>query len=269
MKKLMLAAAVLALSAGLAQAEKLRMGSEGAYPPYNFVNDKGDLDGFEVELGNELCKRIGAECTWVKNDWDSIIPNLLASNYDTILAGMNISEERKKSVAFSTAYTPPPPSAYLAKTADANIQGTVAAQTSTIQASHVADSGATLVEFATGEETIAAVRNGEADAVFADRDFLVPFEKDSNGELVWVAGQDKVVLGEGIGIGMRKSDTELKARFDKAIDAMKADGSLDALITKWMGPDSMTFATWATNGGPALPAAAGSAPAAGAAPAKN
>lgn len=264
MKRLMLAAAVLALSAGLAQAEKLRMGSEGAYPPYNFINDKGELDGFEIELGNALCKQIGAECTWVKNDWDSIIPNLVASNYDTIMAGMNISEERKKSIAFSTAYTPPPPSAYLARTADADIHGTIAAQTSTIQAAHVADTGATLIEFPTGEETIAAVRNGEADAVFADRDFLVPFEKDSKGELVWVSGQDKVLLGEGIGIGMRKSDTELKARFDKAIESMKGDGSLDKLIAKWFGPEAKTFASWAAEGGPA----AGAAPAASAAPAE-
>lgn len=259
MKKLMLAAAALALGAGLAQAETLRMGSEGAYPPYNFVNAKGELDGFEIELGNELCKRIGAECTWVKNDWDTIIPNLVAGNYDTIMAGMNISEERKKSVAFSTAYTPPPPSAYLAKSADADIKGNVAAQVNTIQASHVSETGATLIEFPTGEETIAAVRNGEADAVFADRDFLVPFEKDSNGELVWVTGQDRVLLGEGIGIGMRKSDTALKERFDKAIEAMKADGSLDALIAKSFGPEAKTFAAWAAEGGPALPTASAAA----------
>ena len=241
MKNLLIAAAALALSAGATLAEPLRMGTEGAYPPYNFVNEKGEVDGFEIELGNELCKRIGAECTWVRNDWDSIIPNLVNSNYDTIMAGMNITDERKKSIAFSDEYTPPPPSAYLALTSDADISGVVAAQTSTIQASYVAESGATLIEFATGEEAIAAVRNGEAEAVFADRDFLVPFERDSD-DLVWVEGQDRVVVGEGLGIGMRQSDTELKARFDKAIAEMKADGSLDALITKWLGDESLTFA---------------------------
>lgn len=267
MKKLMLAAGALALTAGLAQAEPLRMGTEGAYPPYNFVNDKGELDGFEIELGNALCKKIAAECTWVKNDWDSIIPNLVASNYDTIMAGMNITDERKKSIAFSDAYTPPPPSAYLAKTADADINGTVAAQANTIQAGHVAETGATLVEFATGEESIAAVRNGEADAVFADKDFLAPFQKDSNGELVWVTGQDNVSLGEGIGIGMRQSDTELKARFDKAIAEMKADGSLDALIGKWFGPEAKTFAGMASEAAPAAATPADAAAPAATAPA--
>ncbi len=224
MKKLLLAAAALALTAGIGAADTIRMGTEGAYPPYNFVNDKGDLDGFEIEMGNELCKRIEADCTWVKNDWDSIIPNLVSSNYDTIIAGMNISDERKKAINFSIPYTPPPPSAYMALTPDAKIDGVVAAQTGTIQAAHVAETGAQLLEFATGEETIDALRNGEAEAVFADKDFLAPFVNDSNGELVWVDGQENVTLGEGLGIGMRKSDTELKARFDKAIQSMIDDG---------------------------------------------
>ena len=261
MKNLLIAAAVLALSAGASLAEPLRMGTEGAYPPYNFVNEKGEVDGFEIELGNELCKRIQAECTWVRNDWDSIIPNLVSGNYDTIMAGMNITDERRKSIAFSDAYTPPPPSAYVALTADADVTGIVAAQINTIQAGYVAESGATLVEFATGEEAIAAVRNGVADAVFADRDFLVPFERDSE-DLVWVEGKDRVVVGEGLGIGMRQSDTELKARFDKAIGEMKADGSLDALIVKWLGAEAKTFAGMAAEG-----AAAPAAPAASAVPA--
>lgn len=265
MNKMLIAAAVAAftLGAGAASAETLRMGTEGAYAPYNFVNDKGEVDGLERELGDELCKRIGAECTWVKNDWDSIIPNLISGNYDTIMAGMNINEERKKTIAFSEPYTPALPSAYVALKPDQDINtGTVAAQVGTIQAAHVATTGATVAEFATGDETIAAVRNGEADAVFADRDFLAPAVAESNGELVWVTGQDKVKLGEGIGIGMRKSDTALKERFDKAIADMKADGSLDKLLVKWFGPEAITFASEA-----AAPAATSTAAPAAAAPA--
>lgn len=241
MKKIMLAAAALAMTAGIGMAQTVRIGTEGAYPPYNFVNDQGELDGFEIELGNELCSRAALECTWVKNDWDSIIPNLVSSNYDAIMAGMNISEERKKAIAFSEPYTPPPLSAYAATSADADVKGVVAAQTNTIQAGFVAESGATLVEFATGEETIAAVRNGEADAVFADRDFLAPSVEESNGELVWIDGEDKVVVGEGIGIGLRKSDTELKAKFDAAIKEMRDDGSINTLIKKWYGEEALVF----------------------------
>lgn len=150
MKKIMLAAAALALTAGMGMAQTVRIATEGAYPPYNLVNDKGEVDGFEVELGNELCKRAELQCTWVKNDWDSIIPNLNSGNYDAIMAGMSITEERKKSVAFSQNYYPPNPSAYAAPQADVDVtKGVVAAQTSTIQAQYVAESGAELLEFAT------------------------------------------------------------------------------------------------------------------------
>lgn len=242
MKRILLAAAALVMSAGMGLAQPVRIATEGAYPPYNFVNDKGELDGFEIELGNELCKRAALECTWVKNDWDSIIPNLVSGNYDAIMAGMNINEERRKAIEFSEPYTPPMPSAYAALKPDADIvKGTVAAQTNTIQANHVAQSGATLLEFATGEETIAAVRNGEADAVFADKDFLAPAVNESNGELVWVEGQDNVKLGEGIGMGLRQSDTELKAKFDSAIQSMKQDGTLNTLLRKWFGEKALQF----------------------------
>ncbi|MEC7962416.1 MAG: transporter substrate-binding domain-containing protein, partial [Pseudomonadota bacterium] len=87
MKNLILSTAVLALTAGVAAAETVRLGTEGAYPPYNFLNDAGEVDGFERELGDELCKRAELTCEWVTNDWDSIIPNLTSGNYDAIIAG--------------------------------------------------------------------------------------------------------------------------------------------------------------------------------------
>jgi polar amino acid transport system substrate-binding protein len=175
MKKLLIAAAALALTAGLAGAQTVRMGTEGAYPPYNFINDKGEVDGFERELGDELCKRAELTCEWVTNEWDSIIPNLVSGNYDTIIAGMSITEERAKVISFTQNYIPPAASAYVGLKADADVKGgVVAAQTATIQAGHVAESGATLLEYPTPDETIAAVRNGEADAVFADKDYLAP-----------------------------------------------------------------------------------------------
>ena len=243
MKTLTLAAAALALTAGLTSAQTIRMGTEGAYPPYNFIDDAtGQVTGFEIELGNALCERAGLECTWVRNDWDSIIPNLVSANYDTIMAGMNINEDRKQVIQFTQAYTPAMPSAYAALSADADVEGgVVAAQTNTIQAGHVAETGATLLEFPTPDETIAAVRNGEADAVFADKDFLAPIVAESNGQLVWVEGFDTVPLGEGIGMGLRQSDNELRETFDAQITAMKEDGSLNELIRKWFGEDALVF----------------------------
>ena len=244
MKKLILSTAALALSAGIAFADghgkTIRMGTEGAYPPYNFINDAGEVDGFERDLGDELCKRAELTCEWVKNDWDSIIPNLVSSNYDTIMAGMSITDERDEIIDFTQDYFPPTASAYVAAAEGVDLEGgVVAAQTSTIQAGFIAESGATLVEFATPEETVAAVRSGEADAVFADRDYLAPLVEASGGALVFV-GPD-VPLGGGIGMGLRESDTDLKEKFDAVITTMKADGSLNALLIKWFGEETATY----------------------------
>ena len=228
----LLTAAALALSTGIVFAgDVVRMGTEGAYPPYNFINDAGEVDGFERELGDELCARASLTCEWVVNDWDSIIPNLVSGNYDTIIAGMSITAERDEVIDFTSNYTQPDPSAYMAISGSADLSGgVIAAQSNTIQSSYIASSGATLVEFATPEETIAAVRNGEADAVLADLAYLAPIA-DENADLMLVG--DKVMLGGGVGMGIRESDGAMKAKFSAAIDSMKADGSLNALITKW------------------------------------
>lgn len=233
MKTLVLAAAAAALSVTTAMADTVRMGTEGAYAPYNFINDKGEVDGLERELGDELCKRAKLDCVWVTNEWDSIIPNLVSGNYDTIIAGMSVTDERKEKIDFTHEYVPPSPSAYVAL-AGAEVDpssGVITAQTNTIQAGHVAASGATLVEFATPDEVIAAVRNGEADAAIADKDYLIPVVEESNGELVFVG--DDIRIGGGVALGLRKSDTELRDKLNAAIESMKADGTLNVMLAKW------------------------------------
>lgn len=242
MKKLIIGTTAMALCAGLALADghgtTVRMGTEGAYPPYNFINDAGEVDGFERELGDELCARAELTCEWVTNDWDSIIPNLVSGNYDVIIAGMSITDERDEVIDFTQPYTQPDPSSFLAASDAVDLKaGVIAAQTNTIQASYIASSGASLVEFATPEETIAAVQNGEVDAVLADKAFLEPIA-ESEGELSMVG--DDILLGGGIGMGLRESDGELREKFNAAIQSMKDDGSLNALIEKHL-PGSAQF----------------------------
>ncbi|MFD1508342.1 transporter substrate-binding domain-containing protein [Lacimonas salitolerans] len=232
MHKLILTTAALAFTAQMGMAQDVtRLGTEGAYPPWNFINDSGEIAGFERELGDELCARAELTCEWVTNDWDSIIPNLVSGNYDVIIAGMSITDERDEVIDFSQNYSQPDPSAYLATTADVDVEGAViAAQASNIQAAFVAEQGWTLLEFATPEETIAAVRNGEADAVLADKSYLMPIAEEDAG-LVMLERDE--MLGGGVGLGLRESDTELKEKFNAAIQSMKDDGSLNELITKW------------------------------------
>ena len=232
--KLLTTTTALALFAGMAFADGhsvVRLGTEGAYAPWNFLDDNGEVAGFERELGDELCARAELTCEWVTNDWDSIIPNLVSGNYDAIIAGMSITAERDEVIDFTQAYTPPDPSTYAAMSDGVDLSGgVIAAQTGTIQAGYIAESGATLVEFATPDETIAAVVNGEADAVLAD-DSFIRTAIEANGDLMVVG--DPVSLGGGVGMGIRESDGDLKAKFDAAIQSMKDDGSLNELIATW------------------------------------
>ena len=234
MKKVLLTSVALAIASSAAYADShsvVRLGTEGAYAPWNFLNDASEVDGFERELGDELCARAGLTCEWVTNEWDSIIPNLVSGNYDAIIAGMSVTAERDEVIDFTQPYTPPDPSSYLAMSMDLDpASGVVAAQTNTIQASFIAEKGWTLVEFATPEETVAAVKNGEADAVLADKSFLMTFA-ESDADLHLLAQEE--MIGGGVGMGFRESDGELRDKFDAAIQSMKDDGSLNELITKW------------------------------------
>lgn len=239
---LRLAALALALSASGAMAQQVvRMGSEGAYPPFNYINEANELVGFEIDLGNELCRRAELTCEWVINDWDTIIPNLVGGNYDTIMAGMNATESRAQVISFTQAYKRPDPSAYMALVGtDPSVMqsGVIAAQSNTVQSGMVADTEATLIEFPTPDETIAAVRSGVADAVLADRDFLLTYQRDSD-EFAFL---DTVMPpGQGVSMGVRQSDDDLRATFNAVLDEMKADGSLNALLTEWFGDETPLF----------------------------
>lgn len=234
MKNLILTAAALAVAGSMTFADAhsvVRLGTEGAYPPYNFLNDDGEVDGFERALGDELCVRAELNCEWVTNEWDSIIPNLVSGNYDVIIAGMSITDERDEVIDFSDNYTQPDPSAYLATSEDVDLaNGVIAAQTGTIQAAFVASTGATLLEFATPDETVAAVKSGEADAVLADKAYLAPIA-ESDAEVMLLTQEE--LIGGGVGLGLRESDGELLEKLNAAIASMKADGSLNALIAEW------------------------------------
>jgi len=241
--KLIAAALAFAVLAGTpALAAPVRIATEGAYAPFNFVDDSGKPAGFEIDLGTEICKRAGLDCTFQTNEWDSIIPNLVAGNYDLIMAGMSITDERKQTIDFSDAYFPPDPSKYAVRAGtelDFNaLSGkSIGVQGGTIQAGYVEQtfgSANTIKAYDTADKALADLSAGNVDVLFADGSYTDEVVNSSGGALV-VAGPE-VILGDGIGVGMRKGDAELKAKFDETIKAMKADGSLDALIAKWF-PD--------------------------------
>lgn len=236
-------AVLLALSLACSEAPAaVRIGTEGAYPPYNFINDAGEIDGFERELGDELCRRADLTCTWVINEWDTIIPNLLDGQYDAIVAGMSITVERDELIDFSQPYLPPSTSVYLAVAGagDEAAKGAVAAQVATVQADYLASqSGVSLLEFELVPDAIAAVLSGEADAALVDLAFARESLAEHEGMLSIVGPE--VNLDLGVGIGLREDDGELKDKLDTTISEMKDDGSLNALITKWFGDEADGF----------------------------
>jgi polar amino acid transport system substrate-binding protein len=238
MKHLILAAAaLLALSGSAFAQDTVRLGSEGAYPPYNFVDENGKLGGFDIDVGNEACKRAGLTCEWVVNEWDTIIPNLIAGNYDVILAGMSITDERKKTIAFTQEYFPNDPSTFVAlagKTIDIdNPSGLkIGAQGATIQAQWLEENlkaTNTILSYETPDQALADLNAGNLDAILADTSYLAETVAGSSGALVLLPRQ--VVIGSGVGAGLRQTDTDLLKKMDDALTAMKADGTLDALIT--------------------------------------
>lgn len=239
MKKLVFAAAAaFALLATAANAQAIRIGTEGAYEPWNYVDANGNLAGLDIDVMNELCKRAGLECTFVQTAWDTIIPNLNAGNYDVIAAGMSITDERKQSINFTADYSPPDPSGFMmleGSTIDPNsLSGVkIGTQTGTIQADYAATNlatGNTLLTFDTAADALADLMAGNIDVILADSSYIDEAVANSGGALK--TSDVTVAIGGGVGAGLRKADTELLGKLDEALAAAKADGTIDALITK-------------------------------------
>ena len=249
MKKLLLAAGVLLALTGATQAqETVRIATEGAYAPYNFLDDAGKPAGFEIDLGNAMCAQAGLTCEFITNDWDSIIPNLLAGNYDLIMAGMSITDERMETIDFTQNYFPPDPSKFAAA-AGAGIDPTaldgkrIGVQGGTIQAAYAEKnlaSNNTVVSFGTADQAMADLAAGNLDTILADGAYLEPVVAASSGSLEFV-GED-LMIGNGIGGGLRKDETELKTKLDDALTALKADGTVDKLIAQWFDGRGPFFA---------------------------
>jgi polar amino acid transport system substrate-binding protein len=240
MKKIILAAAALmALSAGANAQETVRIATEGAYAPWNFLDDAGKPAGYEIELGAAICEKAAITCEFVINDWDSIIPNLLAGNYDLIMAGMSITEERLQTIDFTQNYFPPDPSKFVAAAGAsldfAALSGArIGVQGGTIQASYAEENfGAnnTVVSFGTADQAMADLAAGNLDTILADSAYLEPVIAASSGALEFV-GED-ILIGDGVGAGIRKDEPELKTKINDALTALKADGTVDTLIAKW------------------------------------
>ncbi len=265
----------LALALGMvltAQAKEwktVRIGTEGAYPPWNATDANGNLVGAEIDLGRELCKRMQVECTFVAQDWDGIIPALQQGKYDAIIAGMSITPERQEVINFSQGYMTDGASFITAKGSDLDSSSfpekinldrmsanekaaidrlvevldgkTIGVQSATIHANFVEKylTGSTMRTYQTQDDLNLDMASGRIDAALADTGAFEEFLESDSGQSLTFAGprMSGDVFGAGVGIGLRKSDTDLLGLFNKAIDSVRADGTLSRISNQWFGKD--------------------------------
>ena len=242
-------AAGLALSASAASAqETIRIGTEGAYPPFNYTDSSGELMGFDIDIANALCEEMEVTCEFVTQDWDGIIPALQANRYDAIIASMSITEERRQQVDFTEKYYNTPPA--IAVLADSDMQEasltafdgmTVGAQSSTTHANYAEEKleGADVRLYGTPAEYQADLESGRIDAVIDDVVVLSEYVDGTDGSvrLLGTLTPDPVINGEGAGIALRQGEDELRERFNAAIQAIREDGTYEEIQSKYFDFD--------------------------------
>ncbi|WP_108817571.1 transporter substrate-binding domain-containing protein [Pseudovibrio sp. Alg231-02] len=241
------AAIALAAVSGAEAKEwtKVRMGTEGAYPPFNYTTADGTLTGFDIEIGNALCDELKLECTWVTQDWDGIIPGLVAGKYDTILASMSITPERMEKISFSEKYYNTPPGIAVRKDSELSeaspegLKGVrLGAQGSTTHSQFAEEvlNGSDVALYPTSEEYKLDLENGRVDAVVDDVMALEQWISSDKGSCCKILGTMQSVEeihGKGAGIGVRKGDEDLAALFTKGIAALRANGKYKEINDKY------------------------------------
>jgi arginine/ornithine transport system substrate-binding protein len=225
-----------ALIAGATEPDKIRIGVEGAYPPFSVVAPDGSLKGFDIDIAKALCTQMQVECSLVQQDFDGMIPALQARKIDAIIASMSITDERRKSVGFSERYYNSPnrliarKGANLALTPEGLKGKRIGVQRSTINDRYVTDKFRTakIVRYGKQDEAYLDLAAGRIDLIMVDGVaatyglLKTPAGKDF--EFTGPEYTDPKYFGYGAGVAVRKNDTELRDRFSAAIKAIRANG---------------------------------------------
>jgi len=240
---------VVALAAGAADWNRIRVGVEGAYPPFSSLAADGTLQGFDIDIAKALCAELKAECQLVQAPFDGMIPGLQARKFDAIVASMSITDERRKVVDFTVRYYNSPArfvtrkGAKLAVTPEGLKGRRVGVQRATIHDRYLTEQvkGAQVVRYTKQDEIFLDLASGRIDATLVDsvaasHGFLrTPAGKDF--EFTGPAFEDPKYFGHGSGIAVRKSDADLRAKLDGAIAAIRANGTYKRIQDKYFDFD--------------------------------
>lgn len=273
MKKfLAITAVAVAFVSGQAMAgqyDSITIATEGAYKPWNFKDAAGNLVGFEIDLAADLCKRMKVKCTIAEQAWDGIIPSLQAGKYDAIMAGMSITDKRKKVITFSRDYLSGGGGLVVVKSSplagfdsgmarvnlaevDVGEQAaldkivaafsgkTIGVQTATTHENFLKEylgDKATIRSYDTQENLDLDLEAGRVDAALASMDYWVPLLKSDKGQNFKHVGpaMSGGAFGAGTGVGIRQADAALADMFTKAINESLADGTCAKMAVKWFG----------------------------------
>lgn len=247
MKKLMIAAScALALAAGTAHAQdrNLRIAFDVPYEPFEYKDDNGELTGFEVELADAMCEEMQANCEFVIQAWDGMIPGLLARKFDLIMSSMSITAERAERVLFSEPYYNTPggwfgPNDFNTDVTDMDaMKGkTIGVQRGTTMDTFVTENMGGIVSikrYTTADDMVLDLEGQRLDAVFVDYPVgeQTVLTKDGFKEV-----GEPVKLGEGVGVAMRKRDKDLANEVNAALRTLKNDGTYDTIMQKYFNYD--------------------------------
>ncbi|MBJ6136894.1 transporter substrate-binding domain-containing protein [Marinobacter litoralis] len=245
MKKLLIAAScAMAMFAGGAQAQDLRIAFDVPYEPFEYKDENGELTGFEVELASAMCKELEANCEFVIQAWDGMIPGLLARKFDLIMSSMSITEERAKRVLFSDPYYITPggwfgPESFNTDVTDLEAMDgkTVGVQRGTTMDTYVTEnmhSAVTIKRYTTAEDMVLDLEGQRIDVAFVD--YPVGEQTILNRDGYKEVGEP-VKLGEGVGVAMRKRDAKLAKEINAALKTLKENGTYDSIMAKYFNYD--------------------------------
>lgn len=255
MKKLLTVSLLgAAIVAGTAQARDythVRFGVDVPYEPMEYRTPDGELTGFDIDLGNALCDEMGVTCEWIEQEWDGIIPGLMARNYDAIMSSMTINDERRQTLLFSDPYiTMPgawfaPAESDLEEANEETLAGlSIGVQRGTTYDNYATDTFgriSTVNRYSTADDMMLDMEAQRLDIVFLEfavgKSTLLDNESANYKVVGEMVTEPAEIFGEGFGIAFRQRDTALAERFNEALATLKENGTYDEIYQRYFSED--------------------------------